>query len=91
MYKLTKALIRLRPVRLRLDREQTYLEVDYKPSSENPMFDICDLDGRIIKTGKFQRGRLKVKVSDLISQAYVFLILDGEQIKSTRFDISRQV
>ncbi len=76
-------------LKVQLTEDQRYLEVDYRPSSEGALYDICDQNGRILKTGKLNGRRLKVAVNDLISQAYVLLILDGKEIRSRRFTIER--
>lgn len=77
------------PLRLKLSSDQKILEVSYSPTSEKPLFDICDLDGRIIKTGIVSATSLKIKVSDLINEMYILLILDGDEVRTKRFEISR--
>jgi len=77
------------PLRLKLSSDQEVLEVSYSPTSEKPLFDICDLEGRVIKTGNVSANSLKIKVSDLINEMYIFLILDGEEVRTKRFQISR--
>ena len=79
----------LRPIRIRFDQSHDTLEIDYKPRSKKPIYDICDLQGKILKSGKFSANRLKIALSDLLNSDYVLLILDGEEIKSRRFEISR--
>jgi hypothetical protein len=69
--------------------DQRFIEVDYKTASPDALFDICDINGRILKTGKMSRRLMRVAVSDLIGSAFVFLILDGEHIHSRRFTIAR--
>ena len=77
------------PLRLKLSSDQKVLEVNYSPTSEKPLFDICDLEGRVIKTGIVSANSLKIKVSDLINEMYILLILDGEEVRTKRFQISR--
>jgi hypothetical protein len=79
----------LDPLRLKLSSDQQTLEVSYSPTSEKPLFDICDLEGRVIKTGAMSAQNLKIKVSDLINEMYIFLILDGDEVRTKRFEISR--
>ena len=79
----------LRNPNIQLTEDQRFLNVEYKPRSANPLYDICDEHGRIIKTGKITRNQMKLAVADLINAAYVLLILDGDQIKKQRFEISR--
>tara|TARA_B100000963_G_C22141138_1_gene457589 strand:+ start:227 stop:484 length:258 start_codon:yes stop_codon:yes gene_type:complete len=74
---------------IQLTDDQRFLNIEYKPRSAKPLYDICDEHGRIIKTGKITRNQMKLAVGDLINAAYVLLILDGDQIKKHRFEISR--
>lgn len=75
--------------KLYLTPDQQFLEVSYQPQSEKPLYDICDESGRIIKTGKITRDNMRVAVADLFSSGYIFLILDGDEIRQQRFKISR--
>ena len=72
-----------------LTEDQDFLKISYRAQSNKPLYDICDENGKIIKTGKITRSSMKVAVSDLLNAAYVFLILDGDRIKKQRFQISR--
>lgn len=79
----------IRAFQLKLDRQQAHLEISYKPKSEKPTYDICDLNGRVIKSGLVSRRKMRLKVSDLINSSYMLLILDGDHVTSKRFQISR--
>lgn len=80
----------LDPLKINLSEDQSILEVKYESHTEAPLFDICDLEGRIMKSGKLSTSRLKIKVSDLINSIYIFLILDGDEVKTKRFQITRK-
>ena len=77
------------PLKIRLNDSQDTLSVDYTPLGSKPLFDICDADGRILKSGKCATGKTRIKVSDLLSSVYVLLVLDGDRIRTRRFEISR--
>jgi hypothetical protein len=79
----------LRAFQLKLDRQQAHLEISYTPKSDRPTYDICDLEGRVIKSGLVKRKKMRLKVNDLINSSYMLLILDGEHVTSKRFQISR--
>ena len=79
----------LNKLSVQLTADQTHLEIDYRPMNGSALYDICDLNWRIIKTGKFKGKTMRIAVNDLLSSAYVFLILDGDQIRSKRFTIDR--
>jgi hypothetical protein len=78
-----------KPLRVQLDDNQSTLCVDYQPTGAKPLFDICDEEGRILKSGHFEPGKTRIKVSDLLNSVYVFLVLDGDRIRTRRFEISR--
>ena len=74
---------------IRLIDNQRFLEIEYKSDTSNPLYDICDTNGRILKTGRLSGKVMRVAVNDLLSSAYVFLVMDGDQIRSKRFTIER--
>lgn len=78
-----------RDLNIDLSEDQQFLNIDYRAISSKPLYDICDENGRILKTGKITREKMKVAVSDLLNSAYIFLILDGDEIKKQRFEITR--
>lgn len=77
------------PLRVHLDDDQQHLEVEYHSGSGTPLFDICDEKGRILKSGKFLHDENRINVQDLLNSVYVFLVLDGDRIRSRRFKICR--
>jgi hypothetical protein len=79
----------LKRLRVEVTDDQRYIDVEYQPDHPDALYDICDTNGRILKTGKFTGQRVRVAVNDLIDSAYVFLVLDGEHIRSRRFTIER--
>jgi len=74
---------------IQLTDDQRFLDIVYKSDTSNPLYDICDTNGRILITGKLSGKVVSVAVNDLLSSAYVFLVMDGEQIRSKRFTIER--
>lgn len=79
----------LKRLRVEVTDDQRFIEVEYDADHPDALYDICDTNGRILKTGKLTGDRLRVAVNDLINSAYVFLVLDGEHIRSRRFTIER--
>lgn len=79
----------LQRLRVEVSDDQRFLEIDYRPGSGEALYDICDTNGRILKTGKIKGRGLKVAITDLLSSAYVLLVLDGDEIRSRRFTIER--
>ncbi len=64
------------------------IQVQYSPISENAVFDICDLNGRVILTGDIIQSNTSINVTDLISRCYILLILDGDSVVSKKFEIA---
>lgn len=62
------------------------IEIAYSPQTERTLFDICDVNGRIIKTGQITSDITKVAVNDIGNdEQYIVLILDGDRVCSCRF------
>ncbi len=66
------------------------IEISYTPKTERTLFDICDLNGRILKTGGITKEHTAVDVSDLFDDQYILLILDGDQLCSKKFKLEAQ-
>ena len=74
---------------LQLSDDQKFLEISYVPKTNKPIFDICDPSGSILKSGTMTKKNMRVRIADLLDSVYVFLILDGDRIRSKKFTISR--
>jgi hypothetical protein len=53
------------PIRLRVDQIERLLMFDYEPGSDDALFDICDRNGRIVKTGEVSGPETRVRITDL--------------------------
>ncbi|NEN24814.1 hypothetical protein G3O08_15025 [Cryomorpha ignava] len=65
------------------------LYVEYLPQTSRTIFDICNENGRIIKTGSINDFETKIDISELENSKYVLLILDGDRVNSQNFTVSR--
>lgn len=63
---------------LHIDRIERLLKFNYEPDTEQALFDICDISGRIVKTGSVQGPETSVRVTDLEGDDYYLMVLDGE-------------
>lgn len=72
-----------------LDKKKEHLQVSYAPRTERTLYDICDLHGRILKTGDVQKARTRIDLQELYDDQYILLILDGDKILSKRFRLDR--
>ena len=72
-----------------LDPRASTLTFSYSPKTNRALFDICDLNGRILKTGEIAKENTEVKVAELHEDQYILLVLDGDEASSRRFEIKR--
>jgi hypothetical protein len=65
------------------------MHLDYAPKTDRTLFDICDVHGRILKTGQILKRLTTVFLNELDNDNYILLILDGDRVCSRRFSVSR--
>ncbi|MFB6259101.1 MAG: hypothetical protein ABEH38_10445 [Flavobacteriales bacterium] len=71
-------------ISIKTDLKEQVLRIWYRPQSERSIYDICDIDGSVIKTGDIQEDGAEIDISDLEKNEYLFLILDGDRIVKRR-------
>ena len=69
------------------DLNEQILQVWYEPRSERSIYDICDINGSVIKTGSLQEDGTRVDISELEKSEYLLLILDGEDILKRKISL----
>jgi hypothetical protein len=67
-----------RELRIRIDQVERMLMFDYEPGSEDALFDICDNEGHILKTGDVKGPVTQVRLTDVHGEELVLMVLDGE-------------
>ncbi|HKL04078.1 MAG TPA: T9SS type A sorting domain-containing protein [Cryomorphaceae bacterium] len=72
-------------ISLELSQDQKSLTVYYPQNTDRTIYDVCDLNGRILKTGDICGNQATIDLSDLDSRIYIFLVLDGDTMKSRKF------
>lgn len=70
--------IPLHKVHIRIDQLERLLMFDYEPGSEEALFDICDPEGNILKTGPVQGPVTHVQLTDVNGENLILMVLDGE-------------
>ncbi|MBP8822006.1 MAG: hypothetical protein KBH07_00010 [Flavobacteriales bacterium] len=65
-------------LRVRVNRAEQLLMFDYEPGTEDALFDLCTLDGQILKTGDIRGPVTQVRLTDVQDQDLVLMVLDGE-------------
>ncbi|MCB0764725.1 MAG: hypothetical protein KDB84_08475 [Flavobacteriales bacterium] len=76
-------------IRVRIDQVERLLMFDYDPGSEDALFDICDRQGRIVKTGEVNGPETRVRITDLDGEEYYLMVLDGEVSTVRPFQLRR--
>jgi len=76
-------------IRVRIDRIERLLMFDYDPGTPDALFDICDEEGRIVKTGEINGPVTRVRITDLEGDEYHLMVLDGELSTVSTFQLRR--
>lgn len=76
-------------IRVRIDQIERLLMFDYEPGTEDALFDICDSQGHIVKTGDVRGPVTRVRITDLDGEDYYLMVLDGETSTVKPFQLRR--
>lgn len=68
---------------------KSYLYLNYAPQTERTVYDICSMNGRILKTDKISESITEIDITGLENDKYVLLILDGDRVINQDFTITR--
>ncbi len=80
------------PNRLQVRLEnQGYIVFHYQPQTDHALYDVCDLNGRIMLTGEIVDDQTRVEISDLYPDQYILLVLDGDKVCSTKFALDDKI
>ena len=74
---------------VRIDQIERLLMFDYEPGTDDALFDICDNQGRIVKTGEVHGPVTRVRITDLDGEEYYLMVLDGETSTVKPFQLRR--
>ncbi len=70
------------------DPSSGVIELNYTPKTTRTLFDICDLNGRILKTGKITHENTAIELSDLSEEShFIILVLDGDRVCSRKLQL----
>ncbi len=76
-------------IRVRIDQLEKLLMFDYEPGTQDALFDICDAQGHIVKTGEVNGPVTRVRITDLDGEDYYLMVLDGEVSMVKPFQIRK--
>ena len=65
-------------IHIRIDQIERLLMFDYDPDSPDALFDICDHNGHILKTGEVTGPVTQVRLTDVNGDNLILMVLDGE-------------
>ncbi len=65
-------------IRIRVDAIERLLMFDYDPANADALFDICDEQGHILKTGDITGPVTKVRLADVFGDNLILMVLDGD-------------
>ncbi len=74
-------------IKIQFDESNPSMIVEYQPTTDRTLYDVCDLNGRIVKTGAIEKKITKIDTSDLSASHYILLILDGDRVTSRKFKL----
>lgn len=74
-------------IKIQFDDSNPLMIVEYQPATDRTLYDVCDLNGRIVKTGTIEKKVTKIDTSDLSASHYILLILDGDRVTSRKFKL----
>lgn len=75
---------------LQLDTQDQVLRVHYNPLTSHSIYDICDANGSVIKTGPIQENGVNIDIKDLEEKEYLLLILDGDSVVKRRIQLDER-
>jgi hypothetical protein len=65
-------------IRLRIDQLERLLMFDYDPQSPDALFDICDSQGHVLRTGDITGPVTQVRLSGIQGEDLILMVIDGE-------------
>lgn len=76
-------------IHLELSPCSKYLYLQFNRNTERTVYDICDIHGRILKSGTVEDDRVKISLGKLENNHYVVLVLDGDRVYNRKFTLRR--
>jgi len=73
---------------IKIEPSNGKMVIRYAPRTDRTIYDLCDLNGRVLKTGHINESETVLDISSLNSKKYVMLIVDGDQVISKRINLA---
>lgn len=65
-------------LKIRVNKAEQLLMFDYEPGTEEALFDLCTMDGHILRTGDIKGPVTRIRLTDVVDQDMVLMVIDGE-------------
>jgi hypothetical protein len=64
------------------------MTIHYSPKTERTLYDLCDLNGKVLRTGLISSEKTILEMAGLNAKKYVMLIVDGDRVLSQRISLA---
>lgn len=75
---------------LSIKQEDHFLRFEYEPLTDRAIFDICDLNGKVMRTGTLDNPTTEIDISGFQEGEYLLLVLDGEKVVKQKVRIGQE-
>lgn len=75
-----------KPLKIQVESGKA-VKVEYTFNDDAPIFDLCDTQGNLLKSGTIDKRSKKLKISNLNLGEYYLYILDGAQMFTRKFAV----
>lgn len=82
-----QGLLKMDELQIKTDTEEQVLKLWYEPKTSRSIYDICDTNGTVLKSGELEANGARIDISDLERSEYLLMVLDGEEILKRRVNL----
>lgn len=75
-------------IEIQIQENSGTMVIKYNPQTDRTIYDLCDLNGRVIQTGPIHQEETVLDISSLSARKYVMLIVDGDRVISQRVTLA---
>lgn len=73
---------------LDISQERDAVYVSYTPKTDRALFDICDMQGRVVRTGRVESKKTRIETKDLKPGHYLMWVVDAGEVVKTKFKLT---
>ncbi len=79
---------RAKDLEVMVDSNSNRMVIRYAPRTERTLYDLCDMNGRVLKTGVIKAAETILEITGLKGKKFVMLVVDGDQVISQRISVA---